>query len=622
MTTHRWLFASLSLATALAQPPKIGGDYSGMLGPLHIKLHLKTGATGNLEGTLDSVDQGGFGLACSNLHVNGNNFTFEVPSVNGKWQGTVSDNGATLNGAWSQGSPIPLVFRRDEPFAAAEKPSPVDGIWLGTLQAPGRSLRIQLQLKSAKGADARHQSVKELANPSGGARDTATVLREFPRRDRSGKEHCSFDSLDQGAMGLVCENVRLDGNHFSFEVPVVHGHWSGTLSATGNELDGTWSQGKDLPLRFTRQKTAVAAKPPEPPRFDPAQPPVPIADLKAVLDRDLAAALANGALAPNTNAGVAVGVEQHGTRRIFVYGPVKENSIFEIGSISKTFTSLILAQMVEQHKLTLDEPVRELLPPGTVAKPNGAEVTLLDLADQHSGLPRLPDNFHPADPENPYADYNAAKLYEYVAQHGLAKPAEARFNYSNLGLGLLGQALGNRAATTYPKLLQTEVAGPLQLHDTVVKLSPEQQQRFAQGHNAQHQRAHVWDLDALAGAGAIRSTAGDMLAYLAAQLHPESVSNASATLPAAIRLSHELRADVTPSMKIALAWFCDTNTGVYWHNGGTGGFSSYALFNPKEDYAAVVLYNTAGGPNGSFADRLAMHISARLSGKPALSLGP
>ena len=588
MTTHRWLFAILSLATTLAQPPKIGGDYSGMLGPLHIKLHLKTGTIGNLEGSLDSVDQGGFGLPCSNLHLNGNTFTFEVPSVNGKWEGTVLDDGATLNGSWSQGSPMPLVFRRDEPFAAAEKPSPVDGMWLGTLQAPNRSLHVQLQLKS----------------------------------DRAGKEFCSLDSLDQGAMGLLCENVHLDGNHFSFEVPAVHGHWSGTLSATGNELDGTWSQGKDLPLRFTRQKAAVAAKPPEPPHFDPAQPPVPIADLKAVLDRDLTAALAKGALAPNTNSGVAIGVEQHGIRRVFVYGAVKENSIFEIGSISKTFTGLILAQMVEQHKVTLDEPVRELLPPGTVAKPNGAEITLLDLADQHSGLPRLPDNFHPADPENPYADYNAAILYEYLAQHGLAKPAETRFNYSNLGLGLLGQALANRAATTYSHLLETEITGPLQLHDTVAKLSPEQQQRFAQGHNAQHQPAHAWELDALAGAGAIRSTAGDMLAYLAAQLHPESVTTSSATLPAAIRLSHELRADVTPSMKIALAWFCDTNTGVYWHNGGTGGFSSYALFNPKEDYAAVVLYNTAPGPAGSFADRLAMHISARLSGKPALSLGP
>ena len=588
MIIHRWLFAVLSLSAAFAQSSKLPGDYSGTLGPLHIKLHLKTGATGNLEGTLDSLDQGAAGLPCANLHSNGNNFTFEVPSVNGKWEGTVSDDGATLNGTWSQGSPMPLVFRRDEPFAAAEKPSPVDGIWLGTLNPPGASLRIQLHLKS----------------------------------DRAGKEYCSLDSLDQGARGLVCENVHLDGSQFSFEVPAVHGHWSGTLSTDGNVLDGTWSQTKDLPLRLTRQKTEVASNPLEPPHFDPAMPPVLLAGLKAVLDRDLAAALAGGALAANTNSGVAIGVEQHGTRRILVYGAVKENSIFEIGSISKTFTGLILAQMVEQHKVTLNNPVRELLPPGTAPKPNGPEITLLDLADQHSGLPRLPDNFHPADAQNPYADYSAAKLYEYVAQHGTAKPAGARFNYSNLGLGLLGQALSNRAATTYPDLLHTEITGPLQLHDTVVKLSPEQQQRFALGHTAQHQPAHAWDLDALAGAGAIRSTAADMLTYLAAQLHPESVTTTSATLPAAIRLSHELRGDVTPSMKIALVWFCDTNTGVYWHNGGTGGFSSYALFNPREDYAAVVLYNTAGGLTGSFADHLGMHIAARLSGKPAVSLGP
>lgn len=317
---------------------------------------------------------------------------------------------------------------------------------------------------------------------------------------------------------------------------------------------------------------------------------------------------------------MVIGAVQHGIRRIFVYGAAKEDAIFEIGSISKTFTGLILAQMVAQHKAKLDEPVRELLPGGTVAKPEGAEITLLDLATQHSGLPRMPDNFDPANPQDPYADYRPANLYQFIAKHGVSKPADSAFNYSNLGMGLLGQGLANRAAMTYAELLKAQVTGPLGLNDTVVTLSPAQEKRFAQGHGAQHQAAHPWSLDALAGAGAIRSTAADMLTYLEAQLHPDSAKH-SATLASALQMSHELRADAMPGMKVGLAWLFQTDKGVYWHNGATGGYSSYAAFNPKKDYAVVVLFNTTIGANGSFADRLGEHVLERLSGKPAVALG-
>jgi len=585
MTCSRWLLALACLGAALAETPKIAGDYSGMLGPLHLKLHLKTGASGAMEGTLDSLDQGAKGLPCANFYLVVTALSFEVPSVRGTWHGTLSGDAATLTGTWSQGEEMPLVFRRDRPFTAADKPSRVDGIWLGTLEAGGAKLRIQVQVKS----------------------------------DRAGKEYCSLDSLDQSAMGLPCETVQLSGNHFSFEVPVVKGHWWGTLAENGNELDGTWWQGQNLPLRMTRQTVALVAKAPAPPKYDPALAPVPLDELKAVLDGDLAAALQDGALAPATNGGVAIGVVQHGVRRIFTYGPVKEDSIFEIGSISKTFTALMLAEMVAQHKVKLDEPVRELLPPGTVAKPAGAEITLLDLATQQSGLPRMPDNFHPVDPQDPYADYLPATLYEFVAKHGVGKPGAARFNYSNLGLGLLGQALANRAGMAYPELLRSQVTGPLELKDTVVNLSPEQEKRFTPGYSAQHQRTHAWHLDALAGAGAIRSTASDMLTYLEAQLHPDEVRHAE-TLASAIVASHELRADAMPGTKIGLAWFFETATGRFWHNGATGGYSSYAVFNPKEDYAVVVLFNTTIGGAGSFADRLGEHIAERLSGRPVISL--
>ncbi|WP_161557720.1 serine hydrolase domain-containing protein [Acidisarcina polymorpha] len=562
----------------------------GTLGPLHVRLHLKVDSSGLVTGTLDSPDQGANGISCADFRLDGEAMSFTVPAVHGSWKGTVANDGASLSGTWDQGSPTPLNFARDN-FVAAAKPSPVDGIWLGTLQVGSTPLRLQLSVKS----------------------------------DTAGREFCAMDSLDQHAMGLECAKVVLSANDFSFDVPAVHGNWKGTLSADGNILSGVWSQGSPLPLNFTRRSVAIAAAPIAAPTYDAALAPVAAADLQSVLDRDLAEALKSGELAPGTGVGISIAVVEHGVRRVFSYGAAKQDSIFEIGSITKTFTGLVLSQMVEQGKVKFDEPVRELLPPGTVAKPAGNEITLLDLATQHSGLPRIPDNFKPADPSNPYADYGAPNLYAFVAQHGVAKPVDAGFLYSNLGFGLLGQALSVHSGLSYPALLKKEVIDPLGLKDTTVSLSPAQQIRFVEGHDEHHHPAHAWDLDALAGAGAIRSTAADMLTYLEANLHPEKLtrvagSSAGATLSAALVQSHQLRADAMPGTRIALAWLFVDKTGDYWHNGATGGYSSYAFFNPKADYAAVVLLNTTLGSTGSFADRLGEHISQRLAGKPAISL--
>lgn len=165
------------------------------------------------------------------------------------------------------------------------------------------------------------------------------------------------------------------------------------------------------------------------------------------------------------------------------------------------------------------------------------------------------------------------------------------------------------------------------MRDTVIALSPEQQRRFIEGHAADHRVTQAWDIDALAGAGAIRSTADDMLTYLTAHLHPEklelrtmSATSKARTLSASLVQSHQLRADVGPEMRIAFAWLYNSATGIYWHNGATGGYSSFVFFNPKADYAAVVLLNTAPGASGSFADSVGQHIGQRLAGQPAISL--
>lgn len=579
---------SQSRTTTTTAAARMAGEFVGSLGPLRLKLHLHATADGTLSGTLDSLDQGATGIPCSDFQVAGSKLSFAVPSVRGRWSGTIENGGATLDGTWNQGRPLPLTFTRD-PIVMAGKPSRVDGFWLGTLGSGAQTMRMQVSVKS----------------------------------DAAGREFCAVDNLDLGFSGVQCAQADLTGSNFAFELPGAYARWSGTLSNDGRSLTGTWSRqgGGASPLNFEREAVLQRVKPPQS-TYDPAMAPVDAASMHAVLDRDLAGALKSGALSPGTSAGVAIGVIENGVRRVFAYGTAKPGSIFEIGSITKTFTGLLLAQLIEQGKVRLDEPVRELLPPGTATKPPGPEITLLDLVTQHSGLPRMPDNFHPADPDNPYVDYRAADLYEYLRKRGLGKPPNAGFLYSNLGLGLLGQALANRARTSYARLVAEEITQPLRMSDTVVSFSPEQASRFIQGYTAEHRPAHAWDQAALAGAGALRSTAADMLTYLEANLHPERIegrSGARATLAAALVLSQKLRADALPGMRIAFAWAYRTRSGTYWHNGGTAGYTAYAFFNPKADYAGVVLMNV-GASGGDYADRLGEHIEQRFAGKPAVSL--
>ncbi len=579
-----------SISTRAQETTQVQGDFIGSLGPLHLQLHVTVAPDGSLTGTLDSLDQGAMGLPCTDFHRDGRILSFSVPVVHGSWNGSVENDGATLAGTWNQGSPMPLTFTKDR-FVPAAKPSMVDGIWLGKLRAGARSLRIQIVLNS----------------------------------DNIGQEFCHLDSIDQGAFNLACSNVEYANGKLSFDIPAVHGHWTGKVSSNHNSLAGTWNQGVPLPLNLVRQSTPWA---PPPVTHNAAIPPVDAANMQSVLSSDLEQAFSSGALAPGTSAGLTIGIVHKSVRRVFAYGTAKPDSIFEIGSITKTFTGLILSQMVEQGVVKIDEPVRLLLPVGVVATPRGLDISLLDLITQHSGLPRLPDNLKPADPDNPYADYHAANLYAFLSVHGLEKVGDPPFLYSNLGVGLLGQALANRAGVPYPTLLFDQVTGPLVMKDTVIALSVDQQHRLIEGHTADHRVAHAWDLDALAGAGAVRSTADDMLTYLEAQLHPERIVSEGSespskaqTIAAAITLSHELRADAGPGTQIAFAWLYNTATGSYRHNGATGGYSSFAFFNPMGDYAAVVLMNTTTGAQGSFADLVGQHINQRFTGSPAVSLG-
>lgn len=476
-------------------------------------------------------------------------------------------------------------------FAVTVLAAPVDGYWLGTLKVNDTThLRLQLNVES----------------------------------DASGLR-CKLDSLDQLVYGIQCANVKRADEEFSFDIPGVKGRYVGTLSDDGKQLSGTWTQGLTWPLVFERQATLRAPPARKTPAPAPAIPPVSAAGMQAQLTKDFAQLLKSGALAPGTGIGVTIGVLRDGERRVFSFGAAKPDSLFEIGSITKTFTGLMLAQMVEQQQVTAEQPVRTLLPANTVPGPGGPEITLLDLVTHASGLPRLPGNFEPRDPSNPYLAYNTERLYAFLAQHGMKKPADAKPSYSNLGFGLLGQALANRANVDYPALVNQLVTTPLCMTDTVVQLDEARKARFIQGYTHNRQPTGPWEFTALAGAGAIRSTADDLLKYLAAQMQPAPCASApdsphKKTLTAAIKQSQTLQHDVTPGAKIAYAWFVDTETGNYTHEGGTGGYTSYAFFNPQRRHAAVVLTNLAVGPDGMFANWIGAHVERRLAGKEGYKL--
>jgi CubicO group peptidase (beta-lactamase class C family) len=271
--------------------------------------------------------------------------------------------------------------------------------------------------------------------------------------------------------------------------------------------------------------------------------------------------------------------------------PLNGNTLFEIGSVTKTFTGSLLAEMVARGEVKLDDPVAKYLPANVhVPSRGGKQITLLDLATQSSGLPRLPANMHPADFGNPYADYTVEQLYEFLNSYKLTRDIGEKYEYSNVGVGLLGYVLSLRAGKPYSELVRERILEPLGMHDTMIELTADAKKRMAQGFDGLGTPVRLWDLPTLAGMGGLRSTANDMLKYLAANLDvnskPLGQILASARLP---------RRDIdSRGNRIGLTWHVVNayGTTITWHNGGTGGFHSYIGMDEARQRGVIVLTNS------------------------------
>lgn len=325
-------------------------------------------------------------------------------------------------------------------------------------------------------------------------------------------------------------------------------------------------------------------------------------------------------VAEKRSAGIVVGMlESDGSTRIVGFGdpgagqpPLDGNTVFEIGSITKVFTATVLAQLVQEGTLHLDDPAQKFLP-STVHLPthNGKQITLGTLSEQNSGLPRMPTNFYPADHANPYADYTVAQLYDFLSHYELTRDPGAQFEYSNLGVGLLGHILSLATGKPYETLVRERIWNPLGMTHTAITFTPWMRAHLALGHDESGAVAANWDLPTFAGAGAIRSTTIDMLKFVDANLHPER-----GALERAMAFAHQARAPTdNASAQIGLNWIvlsAGSDT-IVWHNGGTGGYRTYLGLVPSKKVAVVVMTNSTG----EGADDIGMHLL-----HPALLLAP
>ena len=291
---------------------------------------------------------------------------------------------------------------------------------------------------------------------------------------------------------------------------------------------------------------------------------------------------------------LSIGIYQKGSISYHNFGhisdkearPPNQQSVYEIGSITKTFTSAVLAQMVAEGKVQLSDPISKFLPKEIINwSPDTITITLGELATHQSGLPRLPSNLmfqSILNNRNPYKNYSQADLYDYLKTYTPKSKPKRKVAYSNLGMGLLGNILADIDGVSYEALIQKRILQPIGMNQTFIDAEGKE---ILLGHNGMGKPTPHWDIPALAGAGAIRSNTEDMMAYLVANI----------TDQAPFAATHIPQAS-DKEQQVGLAWWIakstKTDLEALWHNGGTGGFRTFMGFDKTAQIGVVVLSNT------------------------------
>lgn len=294
-----------------------------------------------------------------------------------------------------------------------------------------------------------------------------------------------------------------------------------------------------------------------------------------------------------TTKALSIGIYDNGKTTYYNYGicsdenpvPPDNQTIYEIGSITKTFTTAALVQLVEEGKVKYEDQIAKYLPKEVVNWGDSVAITLEELATHQSGLPRLPNNMIKhmlLNMDNPYKKYGEQNLYDFLKSYTPELKDQRKVAYSNLGMGLLGYILAQVSNISYNELIQTKITKPLGMANTYADFIDEKQ---VTGHNGYGKPTSAWELKALKGAGSIRSNTADLMKYM--------IANIQSKFP--FEETHHFKADFDEKTKIGLAWLTiypkDTNLELLFHNGGTGGFRSTLLFSKETQQGVVVLSN-------------------------------
>lgn len=277
-----------------------------------------------------------------------------------------------------------------------------------------------------------------------------------------------------------------------------------------------------------------------------------------------------------------------------------QKSIFEIGSISKVFTSTLLANFVIDGKVKLNDNINDYL---KVSIKNSTEISFIDLANHTSGLPSLPSNLDLAnvDPENPYKDYKEKELEDYVTNQ-LELSNKGKYQYSNLGAGLLSYTLSKIENDTYESLLQNKIFSKYDMQNSTTDISTIRGS-LVKGLNSEGIEVPNWDFEVLAGAGAIFSTVEDLSKFAISHF---DYSNKE------LKLTKEKTFELNENMDLGLGWHILKNKSDnlwYWHNGGTGGYSSSMVIDDKTKNGIIILSNvSAFNPNMGNIDKLSFKL--------------
>jgi D-alanyl-D-alanine-carboxypeptidase/D-alanyl-D-alanine-endopeptidase len=321
--------------------------------------------------------------------------------------------------------------------------------------------------------------------------------------------------------------------------------------------------------------------------------------------------------------GLTVGLLRGGDAEFRGYGRVRpgfdakpsKETVYEIGSITKVFTGILLADATLRGLARLEDPVGRHLPEEPrLERFRGQSIRLVQLATHRSGLPLMPLNFSPKDGKNPYIDYRQEELYEALSVMRLGRSPGRRYAYSNLGAGLLGHLMVRaNGASSWEMLAKERILTPLGMASTHVILPERLEGQMSAPSNAKGQITHVWDFDVLVGAGGLRSTATDMLRFAKACLRPGALAAEHPRLAAALWLAGQRHDGVDPgstkrTQHMGLGWHY-AGPHVIWHNGGTGGFRSHLRLDRKAGLAVLILASTTS----SEIDGLAVRISQLLA---------